>query len=111
VRTVEVVVVYDVDCPNCSQIARELPELLRVPVRVLSCRNPGLATAYPGLRAAARSCATPALGAVRRDGSVRWWYGLAGALGVLPVLRPRGAWEAAALLWTALRTPSRARHR
>jgi hypothetical protein len=100
-----------VACPNCSAVARELPELVRVPVRVLSCRDPALAAAHPALRPAALACATPALGTVRRDGSVRWWYGLTGALGVLPVLRPREAREAAGLLWTALRAPRRAGRR
>ncbi|WP_214406312.1 hypothetical protein [Pseudonocardia lacus] len=110
-RIVGLVVVYDVECPNCSAIARELPELVRVPVRVRSCRDPGLAAEHPGLRPAVSACATPALGTVRGDGTVRWWYGLTGALGVLPVLRPRGAREAAGLLWTALRTPRRAGRR
>lgn len=102
----EVVVVYDVSCPNCSRIARELPEVLRVPVRVRSCRDPELARTYPALRPAVRRCATPALGTVRGDGSVRWWPGLAGAVGVLPVVRrsPRALGEAVALLATALRT-------
>ena len=100
--------VYDVACPNCSAIARELPDLLRVPVRVRSCRDAGLAAAHPTLRPEVGACATPALGTVRGDGSVRWWYGLTGALGVLPVLRPAGAREAAGLLWTALRTPRQA---
>jgi hypothetical protein len=99
----EVIVVYDVSCPSCSQIARELPDLLRVPVRVRSCRDPALATAYPTLRASVRTCATPALGTVRRDGSVRWWPGLTGAVGVLPLVHPRHAVEAIGLLWTALR--------
>jgi hypothetical protein len=103
VRTVGIVVVYDVDCPNCSAVARELPELVRVPVRVLSCRDRGLAAAYPTLRPAVRACAAPALGLVRRDGSVRWWPGLTGALAVAPLVRPRGLREAAGLLWTALR--------
>jgi hypothetical protein len=111
VRIVEVVVVYDVACPNCSAIARELPELLRVPVRVRSCRDPRLAADHPDLPPAVRACAAPALGTRRRDGSVRWWPGLTGALGVLPVLRPRGAREAAGLLRSALRTPRRAGHR
>jgi len=79
-----------------------------VPVRVLSCRDAGLAAAFPTLRPDVRACAAPALGVVRRGGAVRWWYGLSGALGVLPVLRPRGAREAAGLLWTALRAPRRA---
>lgn len=101
--TAEVVVVYDVSCPSCSEIARELPDLLRVPVRVRSCRDPQLAVAYPTLRASVRRCATPALGTVRTDGSVRWWPGLTGALGVLPVVRLRGLREAVGLLWTAFR--------
>ena len=101
--TVEVVVVYDVSCPQCSAIARELPDLLRVPVKVRSCRDPQLAAVYPTLRASVRRCATPALGTVRPDGSVRWWPGLTGALGVLPVVRLRGMREAVGLLLTALR--------
>ncbi len=100
----EVVVVYDVSCPNCSAIARELPDLLRVPVKVRSCRDPQLAITYPTLQASVRSCGTPALGTVRRDGSVRWWPGLAGAIGVLPVVRPGGLREAVGLLWRAFRT-------
>lgn len=103
-RIGEVLVVYDVSCPNCSAIARELPDLLRVPVKVRSCRDPQLATTYPTLPASVRSCTTPALGTVRGDGSVRWWPGLTGAIGVLPVVRPRGVREAVGLLWTAFRT-------
>ncbi|WP_300013834.1 hypothetical protein [Pseudonocardia sp.] len=100
---VEVVVVYDVACPSCSEIARELPDLLRVPVVVRSCRDPHLATAYPTLATRVRSCATPALGTVRTDGTIRWWPGLTGAIGVLPVVRLRDLAEAVALLRTALR--------
>jgi hypothetical protein len=102
-----VVVVYDVSCPQCSRIARELPDLLRVPVTVRSCRDPRLGLVYPTLRATVRACATPALGTVRADGSVRWWPGLTGALGVLPVVRRRALGEALAVLWTALRTTFR----
>jgi hypothetical protein len=102
-RIAEVVVVYDVSCPTCSGIARELPELVRVPVTVRSCRDPQVAATHPGLPAAVRSCATPALGTVAPDGSVRWWPGLTGALGVLPVVRPRSLPAAVALLWTAFR--------
>ena len=98
------VVVYDVACPNCSRIARELPDLLRVPVTVRSCRDPRLGLAYPTLTPAVRACATPALGATRADGSIRWWPGLTGALALLPVVRLRALGEALALLWTALRT-------
>jgi hypothetical protein len=102
-----VVVVADVACPSCSQIARELPDLVRVPVTVRSCRDPRLATQYPGLPATVLACRKPALGAVRPDGSVRWWLGLSGALGVLPVVRPRAVREALGLLWTALRVRRR----
>jgi hypothetical protein len=97
---VEVVVVYDVACPPCSAIAQELPELLRVPVTVRSCRDRYLGADVP---AAVRACARPALGVVARDGSTRWWPGITGAIGVLPVVRPRHLGEAVALLWTALR--------
>lgn len=109
VRTVEVVVIYDVSCPRCSTIARELPELLRVPVTVRSCRDPGLPSAYPTLRPEVRACATPAVGMVGGDGSLRWWPGRTGAVGLLPVLRPRGLWPAFGLLWTALGAPRRRR--
>ena len=65
-RIVEVVVVYDVDCPQCSAVARELPELMRVPVTVRSCRDPHLS---PDVPAVVRACAKPALGVVRPDGT------------------------------------------
>ena len=106
-KTAEVVVVYDVSCPNCSAIARELPDLLRVPVKVRSCRDPQLALTYPTLLPSVRACATPALGTVCGDGTVRWWPGLTGAIGVLAVVRPRGLGDAVRLLWTALRTTRR----
>lgn len=98
-----VVVVADVSCPSCSQIARELPDLLRVPVTVRSCRDPRLAAQHPTLPVTVVGCRKPALGTVRPDGTVRWWTGLTGAVGVLPVVRPRALGEAVALLWTALR--------
>jgi hypothetical protein len=104
VKTAEVVVVYDVSCPACSRIARELPDLLRVPVRVRSCRDPQLAAIHPGLPASVRACAAPALGTVRPDGSVRWWPGLSGAIAVLPLVRRGALWEALGVLRTALRT-------
>ena len=99
-----VVVVADVACPSCSQIARELPDLLRVPVTVRSCRDPRLATQHPTPPATVLACRKPAVGTVAPNGSVRWWLGLSGALGVLPVVRPRALPEALRLLWTALRT-------
>jgi hypothetical protein len=104
VRVVEVVVVYDVSCPRCSEIAREMPDLLRVPVTVRSCRDPHLPSLYPTLRPTVRSCATPAVGTVRFDGSVRWWPGLTGAVGLLPVVRMRGLREAVGMLASAFRT-------
>lgn len=103
VRTVHVVIVYDVSCPNCSRIARELPDLLRVPVTVLSCRNPRLATWYPTLRAPVLACGTPAVGTVDADGGVRWSTGLRGAGGLLPVVRPGAIGEATGLLVSAIR--------
>lgn len=103
-RTAHVLVVYDVSCPNCSRIARELPELVRVPVTVLSCRNPRLAAWYPTLHTSVRDCGTPAVGTVGDDGSVRWWPGLTGAVGLLPVVRPRGLRAATGLLVSAFRT-------
>lgn len=96
-----VVVVYDVSCPNCSRIARELPDLVRVPVTVRSCRDPQ--HSYPGLAPRVRACATPAVGIVRGD-RVRWWTGLTGAVGLAPLLRLRELPEAVDLLRTALRT-------
>lgn len=103
-RISEVVVVYDVACPRCSDIARGMPELLRVPVTVRSCRDPQLPVVYPTLRPAVLSCAAPAVGTVRADGSVRWWPGLTGAIGVLPVVRLRSVREALVMLVTAFRT-------
>ena len=103
VRITAVVVVADVACPSCSQIARELPDLLRVPVTVRSCHDPRLPAQYPALPATVLACRKPALGSVRASGSVRWWTGLSGAIGVLPVVRLRALREAIGLLWTALR--------
>lgn len=102
VRTTAVLVVYDVECPDCSEIARELPGLLRVPVTVYSCRERRLATRYPTAPAAIRSCANPAIGTMRRDGTVRWWPGLRGAAGLAPLLRPRSVGTAMRLLWDVL---------
>jgi hypothetical protein len=98
-----VVVVHDVSCATCSTIARELPDLVRVPVRVRPCRDPALAAEFPGLRPAVRACALPAVGTVRDDGRVRWWYGLTGAVGLLPVLRRGTLREAVLLLHRAFR--------
>ena len=103
-RVVEVVVIYDVACPRCSEIAREMPDLLRVPVTVRSCRDPQLPALYPTLRPAVHGCSTPAVGTVRTDGSVRWWPGLTGAVGLLPVVRLRSVREALVMLGSAFRT-------
>lgn len=101
-RVTGVVVVYDVSCPNCSRIARELPDLVRVPVTVRSCRDPQLDRL--GLAPRVRSCATPAVGIIRGERRVRWWTGLTGAIGLAPLLRLRELPEAIELLGTALRT-------
>lgn len=101
----EIVVIYDVSCPSCSDIARRLPECVRVRVKVRSCRDPQLAGIYPNLRSLPRvtACRAPAVGVVRKDGSVRWWPGRTGAIGLLPLLRPGATAEAFALLRTAFR--------
>jgi hypothetical protein len=102
-----VVVVADVACPSCSRIARELPDLLRVPVTVRSCRDPRLRSWHPTLPATVLACRKPAIGTVRPDGSVRWWPGFSGVVGLLPVLRLRGLRDALGLLGTALRSRRR----
>jgi hypothetical protein len=109
VRAAGIVVVYDVECPQCSAIARELPDLVRVPVRVVSCRDPRLGESYPTLPPPVRACGSPALGLQRRDGSIRWWPGLTGAVAVLPLVRRGGLRESAELLVSALRTRRRSR--
>jgi hypothetical protein len=111
VRAAGIVVVYDVECPKCSTIARELPDLVRVPVRVVSCRDRGLGELYPTLPPPVRACSRPALGLERRDGSIRWWPGLTGAVAVLPLVRRGGLRESAELLVAALRTRRRRRSR
>ncbi len=101
----EIVVVYDVSCPSCSDIARRLPACVRVPVKVRSCRDPQLPGVYPSLRSlpGVTACRIPAIGVVRDGGSVRWWSGLTGAVGLAPLLCPGAAREAFALLRTAFR--------
>lgn len=103
-RVRELVVVYDVGCAHCSRIARELPDCVTVRVRVRSCQDPALPDIYPNLRRypAITRCATPGIGVVRTDGSVRWWTGLRGILGITPVLRPGALPTAVTLLRTAL---------
>lgn len=59
-----------------ARIARDLPDLLRVPARLRSCRDPDLHAAHPGLPAEVRACRTSAVGTVGADGSVRWHRGL-----------------------------------
>ncbi|GAY11758.1 hypothetical protein [Pseudonocardia sp. N23] len=103
VRVRELVVVHDVGCPRCSRIAHELPECVTVKVRVRACTEPRLAEIYPNLPADVARCARPAVGVVRVDGSVRWWVGLRGAIGVLPVLRPGAGPRAVSLLRDAAR--------
>ncbi len=104
----EVLVVHDAACGACGGVVRDLPGLLRVPVRVRSCRDPQLQAAQPALPAAARACRTPAIGLVRPDGAVRWYPGLRGAPALLRVLQPRALPAAVRVLLTVRRT-SRAR--
>jgi hypothetical protein len=100
-RVVEVVVVHDAACGACAGIADALPGLLRVPVRLRSCRDPEW---HAGLPSAVRACRTPAIGLVRPDGTVRWYPGLRAAPALLPVLRPRRLPGAVRVLLTARRT-------
>ena len=104
----EVVVVHDAACGACAGVVRDLPALIRVPVRVRSCRDPDLSATYPGLPAAARACRAPAIGIVRPDCAVRWHLGLRAAPALLPVVRLRGLPRAFTVLLTVRRT-SRAR--
>jgi hypothetical protein len=104
----EVLVVHDAACGACAGVVRDLPSLLRVPVRVRSCRDPELHDAHPDLPAATRACRTPAIGLVGPDGAVRWHLGLRAAPALLRVLRPRSLPRAVRVLVTARRT-SRAR--
>jgi hypothetical protein len=107
----EVLVVHDATCGACSGIARDLPQVLRVPVRLRSCRDPHLHAAHPELPAAARACRTPAVGTVGADGTVRWRTGLGAAPALLGLVRPRALARAVAVLAVAvtIRRPSRAR--
>jgi hypothetical protein len=95
----EVVVVHDGGCGTCGRIAGGLADVLRVPVRVRSCRDPEL----PGVPAAVRACRAPAVGRVRPDGTVRWRTGLRAAPSLLPLVRPRKLPRAVALLAAAAR--------
>jgi hypothetical protein len=100
-RTREVLVVHDATCGACSRIARDLPDLLRVPVRLRSCRDPELRSAHSGLPAATLACRTPAVGTVRADGTVRWRPGLRAAPALLGLVRPRALPRAVGLLVAA----------
>ena len=106
----EVLVVHDAACGACAGVVRDLPALLRVPVRVRSCRDPELYAAHPDLPATVRSCRTSAVGLVRRDGTVCWHLGLRAAPALFRLLRPRALPQAARVLLTVRRT-SRARAR
>ena len=104
----EVLVVHDAACGACAGVVRDLPHLLRAPVRVRSCRDPELHLAHPDLPVAARACRAPAIGLVRRDGTVAWHPGMRAAPALLRVLRPRHLLRAVRVLLTVRRT-SRAR--
>jgi hypothetical protein len=103
-RIQEVLVVHDATCGACSGIARELPAVLRVPVRLRSCRDPDL----PALPLAARACRAPAVGVVRGDGTVRWRLGLRAAPALLLLVRPRAFPRSVAVFAVALRARRRA---
>jgi hypothetical protein len=105
----EVLVVHDGACGACAGVAGDLPGLLRVPVRVRSCRDPELVTAFPGLPQVTRACRAPAIGTVRTGGHVRWRTGLRAAPALLGLVRPRALPRAAVVLVTAARRTWRTR--
>jgi hypothetical protein len=111
VRIREVLVVHDATCGACARIARDLPDLLRVPVRLRSCRDPELRAAHPGLPATTLACRAPAVGTVRADGTVRWRPGMRAAPALLGLVRPRELPRAVGVLVAAstARRTSRAR--
>ena len=100
----EVLVVHDAGCGSCSGIAAALPAVLRVPVRLRSCRDPQLHRVHPDLPAEARLCRAPAVGTVHADGTVRWRPGLRAAPALLGLVRPRALPRAVALLARATAT-------
>jgi hypothetical protein len=93
-----VLLVHDATCGACSRIAAALPDVLRVPVHLRSCRDPDLPAAHPGLPAVTRACRAPAVGTVGADGAVRWRPGLRAVPALLPLVRPRAVPRATALL-------------
>jgi hypothetical protein len=103
----EVLVVHDMACGDCARIGGTLPSLLRVPVRLRSCRDPHLRAAHPGLPAVTRGCGAPAVGIVRVDGAVCWRTGLTAAPALLGLVRPHALPGAAALFTSALYTTLR----
>lgn len=103
----EILVVHDATCGTCTGVVRDLPHLLRVPVRARSCRDPDLPADLPP---AARTCRAPAIGLVRADGTVRWRLGVAAAPALLRVTRP-GRLPAAVRVLLTVRRTSRARTR
>jgi hypothetical protein len=104
-----VLVVHDAACGACARIAADLPEVLRVPVRLRSCRDPHLHAAHRDLPTAVRACRTPAVGRVDADGAVRWRTGLRAAPALLGLVRPRALPRAVVLAVTAtVRRTSRA---
>lgn len=102
-RVREVLVVHDVSCGTCARIARDLPGVLRVPVRLRSCRDPELRAVHPGLPPAVLACRVPAVGTLGADGAVRWRTGLRAAPALLPLVRPRALPRAVRLLAAARR--------
>ncbi len=109
--------VHDAACGDCARIARDLPLVLRVPVRVRSCRDPHLHAVHPELPADVRACRAATVGTVRADGTVRWRRGLRAAPVLFALVRPEARIRAAgvlgaAMLATARRTPrARRAHR
>jgi hypothetical protein len=106
-RVREVLVVHDATCGACAGIARDLPRVLRVPVRLRSCRDPDLRATHPDLPHAAVACRVPAVGTVGVDGTVRWRAGLRAAPALLGLVRPRALPRALAVLTRGMAATAR----
>ena len=101
------IVVHDGACGGCADIAARLAEVLRPTVLARSCRDPDVLSSYPVL--VALGCRAPAIGTVRRDGTVRWSTGVPAALVVLGAVRLDRLPRALGLLLRVARTRARPR--
>lgn len=101
-RARAVLLVHDAACGACAGIARDLPAVLRVPVRLRSCRDPDLPVLHPDLPAPVRACRAPGVGVVAADGTVAWRAGLRVAPALLGLVRVRALPRAVGILAVAV---------